>query len=521
MSMEPTDNPAGNHALREKLDQVLSHHFERITGTRYGIHGLPLTLTTVACIVLLADREEEVDQEEDPGSRYDLAELEGELEEMALGQDDSLDELLVWLQGNGYIELDEEGRIFAGKPTISMAQLLEHAFPGMPGLNLVAYFIQTLDEIQSERKAAEGAFFQLDQILRRHSAGPFRKTPPTPSTDTTRPGSPPRVHSIPTKRPPSTGRPTFVSPIRFKSPASEKPPVPTAPTPAESAAPTVVVTGNEWYIPGQENPPTEEPGSMDSRGKMSPPPSDALPDGSADMSFEYRDKPSVPEDDPVTGGEVSSENSALGISPFEEAQDQKEVKGKEEYEEAGGYNAQKGEAPLAESHRAEPAIEEEAGASEGNGTASPDTPLHETPLSSSPSGGDAEIGAEDIVAERIAAFEEKLAMQCPVCRQAFVEEKTTVKGKTYYTCTDEHCVFISWGRPHHVECPRCSNPFLVESASSSGEIVLKCPRATCRHKQPLYPGTDDGILKHAQTGSGNEKPRKKRVVRRKRVRRKR
>jgi ssDNA-binding Zn-finger/Zn-ribbon topoisomerase 1 len=520
MSLEPTGSPAENHVLRDRLDQVLSHHFERITGTRNGIHGLPLTLTSVACIVLLVDREEEVTQGEDPVPRYDRADLEYELAEMGLVQDDSLNELLIWLQENGYIEVDAQDRLHAGKPTISMAHLLEHAFPGMPGLNLVAYFIQTLDEVQSERKATADAFSQLDQILQRHSAGPFRKSPPAPSTDKSRSAAPSTSRSTSPRRSPSAVRPAFASPIRFKSPASKVPSVPTESTPSESKEPALIVSGGEFAPPGQENPSPEAPGNVYRSEEMPPPPLDAIPDEPADIASESRPEPSAPVDESVIVDEVLSEDSSAEIPPSEMVQDQNEMEAKREDKEAVQDEAQEEETPSVDAPLAEPAGVKKAETPEINVTTSPDRSRTESPLPSSPFEGDSETGAEDIVAERIAAFEEKLAMQCPVCRQAFVQEKTTSKGKTYYTCTDENCVFISWGRPHHVECPRCSNPFLVESLSSSGEIVLKCPRATCRHKQPLHPSADDGVLKYAQTGSGNSKPRKKRVVRRKRVRRK-
>ena len=49
----------------------------------------------------------------------------------------------------GYIEVDEDGRFSANKPSISMSQLLDRIFPRMPGMNLILYFIQTIDEVKS------------------------------------------------------------------------------------------------------------------------------------------------------------------------------------------------------------------------------------------------------------------------------------------------------------------------------------------------------------------------------------
>ena len=74
----------------------------------------------------------------------------------------------------GYIEVDEDGRFSAKKPTISMSWLLDHIFPRMPGINLIAYFIQTMDEVKSGRKDPKSAISQFDQTLRMHAAPPER-----------------------------------------------------------------------------------------------------------------------------------------------------------------------------------------------------------------------------------------------------------------------------------------------------------------------------------------------------------
>ena len=65
--------------------------------------------------------------------------------------------------------------------------------------------------------------------------------------------------------------------------------------------------------------------------------------------------------------------------------------------------------------------EEEAGDEEIH---EEDWPVEPSPEPEPPS----EANVEDQVEERIAAFEETLAMQCPLCREASVEENETAKG---------------------------------------------------------------------------------------------
>lgn len=92
---------------------------------------------------------------------------------------------------------------------------------------------------------------------------------------------------------------------------------------------------------------------------------------------------------------------------------------------------------------------------------------------------------DEAIAARIAAFEKELALVCPICKTSALKEEKTSAGKLFYSCTSEKCNFISWGRPHHIQCARCKNPFMVEVTDSAGQVFLKCPRATCQHRQPL------------------------------------
>lgn len=97
------------------------------------------------------------------------------------------------------------------------------------------------------------------------------------------------------------------------------------------------------------------------------------------------------------------------------------------------------------------------------------------------------VVVDDDVAKKIAAFEKELALVCPLCKTGVLQEKSTAAGKIFYTCEAENCNFISWGRPHNIQCVRCKNPFLVEVTDAAGQTILRCPRATCQHRQSLNP----------------------------------
>lgn len=113
---------------------------------------------------------------------------------------------------------------------------------------------------------------------------------------------------------------------------------------------------------------------------------------------------------------------------------------------------------------------------------------------------------DDEIAAKIAAFEKELALVCPICKTSALKEEKTAGGKLFYSCTSDKCNFISWGKPHHIQCARCKNPFMVEVTDNAGQMILKCPRATCQHRQPLAPASPAG---------GGKAVVRKRLVRRK------
>jgi len=100
-----------------------------------------------------------------------------------------------------------------------------------------------------------------------------------------------------------------------------------------------------------------------------------------------------------------------------------------------------------------------------------------------------EIVDDEAIAAKIAAFEKQLALVCPLCKTNTLKEEETAGGKLFYSCTSDKCNFISWGRPHLIPCARCKNAFMVEVTDNTGQTILKCPRATCQHRQPLTPAS--------------------------------
>ncbi len=166
MASNTHKNNDNANKVQNMFDQILCRHMERLIGTSYGIGALPMNSTTISCLTLLMERENEIENfPSDAQERYTAETLISELDEMGFSLGHNIKTIIEDMIRKDYINVDDHNKLIPDKPTISMAQLLDRTFPQMPGMNLVAYFIQTMDEVKSERKDLDSAINQFNQIL--------------------------------------------------------------------------------------------------------------------------------------------------------------------------------------------------------------------------------------------------------------------------------------------------------------------------------------------------------------------
>ena len=150
----------------EQFDEILRKHLEQLIGSEERTDILPLNMTAISCTTLLAEREIEIQSaSSSPPERYHHETFLQDLEELGVQPGDSLDIVLRELTEGGYLNIAQDGGFVAKPPVLSMTQLLDRVLPGMPGLNLVAYMVQTMEEVLSGRKELATALSQLDQTL--------------------------------------------------------------------------------------------------------------------------------------------------------------------------------------------------------------------------------------------------------------------------------------------------------------------------------------------------------------------
>lgn len=413
--------------IKAQFNQLFIKHYERLTGSKNAVGGLPFTLDKIACLILLGGRELEMsDVMSEVSDRYTMEEFLQEIKDTGIEANEQFQAALQEMMQRKYIEHRPDGHIHGFQDTKDTAKMLNRIFPKMSGINLLAYLWQTVLEATSGRTNWEDALSRFDQTMNNHGV-PLPKPKIPVITPTPKPQAPP---------PPPPPPP----PVEEKKEAKT------------SRRSTII---RDYVV--AETPP----------------------------------KPAPPAPKPVVPTPVESRQEAPAEAKKETEIDKKNLEEAEamkqkiaELEKAIAAAALEKQPPPPEA--AEPIKEEE------------------------PSEAVVESKAEEIdlvddeIAKKIAAFEKELALVCPICKTGVLKEKSTAAGKIFYACEAENCNFISWGKPHNIQCVRCKNPFLVEITDAAGQIILKCPRATCQHRQPLSSGGGAGV-----------KLVRKRVVRRK------
>ena len=479
------------------FDKILIQHLERLIGSNYLTNEMTLNSSIISCLVLLMERENEINSVSSGASiRYTYETLINELEEMDFEPDrEEMNIVVRDMIENGFIIVDDDKRFSPGKPSAIMVKLLDRAIPGMPGMNLIAYFIQTVNEVISGRKELDTAISQFDQVLTMQGVILDKEQPDSAST-TVREQSEDQKPRI--KNPGIFGRQKVDT--RHKAsitPLSDPKVLSSA---AYEGKLRKLVFGKSFADEDRTNTMSD----MDEQREFKRP-KDRVKGGEKKASDDIEKENDMQNPvEEVVDKNIPSDDASHHMETT--LQDMKTVRQDND--------------PLSINNDDESEIDSTV----NNVTVSKEA-IFDKPDKTSEKGN--LIRIDDDVEKRITAFEEDLALECPICKQSKIQAQETAMGKTFYRCLAENCNFISWGKPYHILCPRCNNPFLLESSDKAGKIILKCPRSTCRYRQKLPWKTSENNkeMTHSVFQGTNRitpvsrKPRKRvkkrRVVRRK------
>ncbi|MBW2152885.1 MAG: topoisomerase DNA-binding C4 zinc finger domain-containing protein [Deltaproteobacteria bacterium] len=498
--------------IRTEFDSILKEHIQRLLDTMPDAASLPFDLATITSLILLVERENEIKTFNDsPPKRYSKETLLEDLADMGLELDDVSLTAVANLQPMGFIRIEPDGSFVPRQSTAVLVEILDHMFPDMPGLGLVAYILQTIDETLSGRKDLKQALNQFAQTLESRGV-PFSVQKQKASQ-----GAAVIREKYTAKKPVADRKQAYIkrlSEIRSRI-ASEPSKTPTI-LPIGTPEQPKVISLFTKSTPSDPADPQDE-------GK-----GDETQDGTADISL--RPDRSETEPDRLECCDISESPKKTAVT--EDRAIEKDVSAYQAERASPVENTVSVDAE-SEPNETKPVQELDEEDDILSEKVSDDVSCESEP-EDRPDENLKAISQEKAIEEKIWKFQETLAMSCPVCSGGSVRVATTEKGKHYYVCVNEECSFISWGKPYHFRCPFCQNPFLVEFTTPNGDAGLKCPKATCNyhqshlnnpqlqnHSPSVAEKTANNVNVHAHEFSAVPKKKRKRIVRRRLVRRKR
>jgi len=459
-----------------QLDEILTREIISFIDVDSDAAMMSFNLATISCITIIVEREREIRQYADfPPERFSLDSFTSELVDIGLERDDYLETAIGTCLKGGYISEAENGDFKAEMASFMMAGFLDSMFPGMQGMNLIAFVLQMNDEVTSGRKTLELAKQSFESTLKSRGVS------------VTRDHAEKRASEMASGVQKATAQTKEISQKlkKLKKENINRLSTLMKTRRKRSGEYTEKVQVMDVFDKG---PSKEEIAAQ----KAAMEKAEEIARKEADLSRQLAEK-----DEQIKQAEQAAQQAAQQLKELEE----RELAMKAAQEKAEAFAAR--EAQMAEREARLNALEEKfKQQEEAQARQEQKTIVQEE-----------KFKTEEDIESRIAAFERELAMPCPLCNKGEIVEKTTEKGKQFFSCTQSDCRFVSWDKPYHFECPLCKNPFLIEMQSIGDIKGLKCPRAACSYTQN---NLIDPKQNMASAAADLQPKKKRRVVRRKR-----
>lgn len=489
MSMEAEKNQEFDPSfVRDQLDEILAHEITNLLDVDSGLAMMSFNLASISCITLMMERENEIKQFADsPPERYTRASFVDELQDIGLEKDENLDKAVDNVIGKGYVSIGSGGELKAEMPAFMMSGFLDNMFPGMQGMNLVAFIMQMNDEVNSGRKSLELAKDSFKSTLKSRGV--------SVSADTAKQKAD-QIASGKVSTPPARSKEISRELKKANLQRLSKMVSKRKKSISESAAKAKIQDISFDQGPSQEE--------MEAR-KAEMQKAEEAAKRAAELARKLAEK-----DEEVAEAQEMARKAARQLEELQEKEKQLA-----ELQKEAEKNAEKAavlderEAQMAEKEAQLRALEEKLKLDEEMKLQRAEA---ERKKQLELEAQEKASRSDDDIESQIAAFESDLKMPCPMCKDGQIESKTTEKGKEFFSCTNKDCRFVSWDKPYHFECPLCKNSYLTETVSPGGNKGLKCPRASCPYTQDNLFDPKLSMAKSAESSAPKKK--KKRVVRR-------
>ncbi len=481
-------NPA---LVREELDTILANEIKSFVDVGSDMIKVTYNLATISCIYIIVEREREIETFKDaPPERYMIQSLLDELVDIGLTRDENLRLSVDSVIRQGYAKTDEKGQIIATLSSYTMVGFLDNMFPGMPGMNLIAFVIQMNEEVNSGRKDLEEAKQAFAQTLKQRGVA------------VTKEKAQQKAKEIVSKKQDFTVSKKVTAQLKNNN---------------LSRLAKFVKQKKKFDASSHES-----KGNIKVRDVFDKGPSAEDVDKKK-LELEKAEKALKEAEEKAKAYAATEEQAkeaqeALNYAEQKALELESRIKELKDIEKAAKAAEQKEnelekrEAEMAAKEAELKAMEQRLKEQEDERQRLEQEAIKEQEKQDQKKASE---GDDDIEA-RIAALENDLAMPCPLCGDGKVVDNTTEKGKHYFSCDNEECRFVSWDKPYHFACPLCKNSYLIEYDQADGEKGLKCPRASCAYDQKNL--LDPAQNMAAAAVASAPKKKKKRIVRKRRRR---
>jgi len=467
--------------VRAHFDEILVKHIARLIEIDSNSATLSFNLATITCLLLAVERDKEIANFPDmPPERYNRATFLKEIETVGLDIDDDLMVAFQALTQYGYVVIGSDDLYYSQISAFALVNFLDNLFPGMPGINLVAYVIQHIDEVVSGRVELYFAKEKFEQTLVTRGVALSEQTMKKDEKIITQVAAKKGVADLETgksKQEIKELKKTFSKRLEKLRTISNKQPVTTS---KETYAQKV---GKVKSIFSQQDDPLPDDPAVKTED-------DIKPDTELDRIKEELRK----REDELKRIEEEERKKQEGIKLKEqqEHEQEKERLRQEEIDTLKSEMAKKEAEKKAHQDEMKKMMEQ----LESQNKTDDITEKESTTK-------------EDDIERRISSLASEIPISCPLCTTGHVEKEITDQNKEYYECKNDACNFISWSKPYQHTCPLCSNNYLVENLemiSGTPVVGLKCPRAGCSYQQHHVNSPVQN------TTSDSSKPKKKRRV---------
>ncbi len=492
-----TNNTIDPVFVRAQFDEILAGEITSFIKIDSESALLSYNLATIACLVIAVERERDLSGSMDcPPERFTKESFIEELVEIGLEKDEGLEKAVDSVIEKGFLSVDSKGKLKAEISAFTTTGFLDVMFPGMPGMNLVAFVMQMNDEVISGRKSLEYAKTSFIETLKsrgvavtkekaeqvksgvsvnKNSTG-FKKT-----SEMLKKTNAKKIAKIKLRK--QSAKPSFYSRSGYASDnVKVKSIFDKGPSEKELEAARAAEQAEAEKKQREEKQKAKEIAEMEERIRKAEEKAEQAEKKAREIAMREKE---------LKAAKIAAEEAEKKALELEKLEAEKKAE-----KMAAELKAMEEKLKAAEEERAR--MQQQT---------SEDDNFQE------------KVSPSDDIEAKIAAFEANLAMPCPICQNGKVVTETTSAGKNYYTCSEKNCRFVSWDKPYHFSCPMCKNPYLVEFDLPSGEKGLKCPRAECPYTQDNLLDPAQSLALKAEKIIPKKKKKKKRVVRRVRRRR--